>query len=158
MHALFCFRHESLVMVCGGSGITPFISIIREILFRSTKQKMETPDILLVCAFKNSADLTMLDLLLPILFAPTEISEKLKLQIEAYVTREKGQPNTDYGAQNTTRAVWFKPDPRFPHFCFHWAEQLALARCNNHILICYISSFVGYCYPVLYLPNRSQHR
>ncbi|CAA2964022.1 ferric reduction oxidase 4-like [Olea europaea subsp. europaea] len=28
---------ESLVMICGGSGIAPFISIIREIIFRSTR-------------------------------------------------------------------------------------------------------------------------
>lgn len=100
-------RHDSLVMVSGGSGIAPFISIIREILFQGSKQKTEIPSILLVCAFRNSADLAMLELLLPISVNPTEISQNIKLQIEAYVTREEGQPKTD---QNT-QTIWFKPGP-----------------------------------------------
>ncbi|KAL0299563.1 UNVERIFIED_CONTAM: Ferric reduction oxidase 4 [Sesamum radiatum] len=56
---------ESLVMISGGSGITPFISIIREIIFRSTESKGKVPKVLLIAAFKNTTDLTMLDLLLP---------------------------------------------------------------------------------------------
>lgn len=104
-------RHDLLVMVSGGSGIAPFISIIREILFQSTKKKTRVPAILLICAFRNSADLTMLELLLPISVNPTEISHDVQLQIEAYITRENGQPNIDYNAQNSTRTVWFNPDP-----------------------------------------------
>lgn len=108
LHALVTdFRHDSLVMVSGGSGIAPFISIIREILFQGSKQKTEIPSILLVCAFRNSADLAMLELLLPISVNTTEISQNIKLQIEAYVTREEGQPKTD---QNT-QTIWFNPGP-----------------------------------------------
>ncbi|KAA8516078.1 hypothetical protein F0562_019257 [Nyssa sinensis] len=102
-------RHDTLVMVSGGSGITPFISIIRELIFKSETLKCKTPQILLICAFKNSSDLTMLDLLLPISAIPSEFS-KLELQIEAYVTREK-QPTTQNEQKHLTRTVWFKPNP-----------------------------------------------
>ncbi|KAK9143822.1 hypothetical protein Syun_013222 [Stephania yunnanensis] len=101
-------RHDKLVMVCGGSGITPFISIIRELIFRSATLNAETPQVLLICAFKNSCDLTLLDLILPLSGTPSEISH-LRLQIEAYVTREK-QPADAGNDKNLLRTVWFKPN------------------------------------------------
>ncbi|KAF7827396.1 ferric reduction oxidase 2 [Senna tora] len=82
---------EGMVMVSGGSGITPFISIIRSLLFRADLDRSETPRVLLICAFKNSLDLTMLDLILPPSGTISNISN-LQLQIEAYVTREKEEP------------------------------------------------------------------
>ncbi|XP_020548931.1 ferric reduction oxidase 2-like isoform X2 [Sesamum indicum] len=97
-------RHEMLVLVSGGSGITPFISIIRELIFlASTKKK--TPRILLVAVFKKSADLTMLDLLLPLSGTSHDISH-LQLQIQAYVTRDRN-PSTD--SQKLTQSIWLKP-------------------------------------------------
>ncbi|KAL7083211.1 hypothetical protein ACP275_14G147600 [Erythranthe tilingii] len=100
-------RHDLLVMVSGGSGVTPFISIIRELIHTSETTKSNTPNILLITAFKNSTDLTMLDLILPISGAPSDLS-RLALQIEAYVTREK-KPATQ--EKKTTRTIWFKPNP-----------------------------------------------
>ncbi|XP_022759561.1 ferric reduction oxidase 2-like [Durio zibethinus] len=98
-------RHDTLVMVSGGSGITPFISIIREIIFWSKTSQRKTPDIILIAAFKCSSDLTMLNLLLPMAGSPSEISN-LQLQIEAYVTREK-EPTIDNSKR--VRSMWFKP-------------------------------------------------
>lgn len=94
-------------MVSGGSGITPFISIFRELIFMSETLKLETPQILLITTFKNSNDLTMLDLLLPFSTTPFEFS-KLDLQIEAYVTREKNPNNSQI---KNLRSIWFKPNP-----------------------------------------------
>lgn len=105
--SIYILRHETLVMVSGGSGITPFISIIRELIFASTTYKSKIPQVLLICSFKNSSDLTMLDLLLPISGTPSEISS-LQLKIEAYVTREK-EPSTSNG--KLLRTLWFKPHP-----------------------------------------------
>ncbi|KAJ0110385.1 hypothetical protein Patl1_00488 [Pistacia atlantica] len=98
-------RHDTLVMVSGGSGVTPFISIIRELIFASSTIKCKTPQVILISSFKNSSDLTMLDLLLPVAGTPPDLSD-LKLKIEAFVTREK-QP----AAENSKRpqAIWFKP-------------------------------------------------
>lgn len=98
-------RHDQLVMISGGSGITPFISIIRELIFASNTSQYKTPEVILVCAFKNSSELAMLDLLLPISGSPSDIS-KLQLKIEAFVTREKG-PATD--SSKAPRAIWFNP-------------------------------------------------
>ncbi|XP_015878393.3 ferric reduction oxidase 2-like [Ziziphus jujuba] len=100
-------RHEMIVMVSGGSGITPFISIIRELLVRSNHGGNKIPSILLICAFKKSEDLTMLDLVLPVSGTNFDISS-LQLQIEAYVTKEK-EPTTDNHKLLQTRL--FKPDP-----------------------------------------------
>ena len=108
------FRHKSLVMVSGGSGISPFISIIREIIFESTKSNCKVPEILLICAFKNSADLTMLDLLLPISSTTSDISQ-IQLQIEAYITREKEllATNTDTDTKKLLRTIWFRQDTSY---------------------------------------------
>ncbi|XP_047336064.1 ferric reduction oxidase 4-like [Impatiens glandulifera] len=103
-------RRDSLVMVSGGSGIAPFISIIREVIHLSTQPGSHIPKMLLICVFKNSMDLTMLDLLLPAssVISP-EILSKLELKIEAYVTKdieEQPKPNRDL-----IRSIWFKPNP-----------------------------------------------
>ncbi|KAK4476600.1 hypothetical protein RD792_015759 [Penstemon davidsonii] len=100
-------RHDLLVMVSGGSGITPFISIIRELIHTSETMKRKIPEILLISSFKNSNDLTILDLVLPICGAPSKLSN-LGLQIEAYVTREK-QPTSQ--EKKNIRTIWFKPNP-----------------------------------------------
>ncbi|KAL7137637.1 hypothetical protein ABFS83_10G107000 [Erythranthe nasuta] len=102
-------RHELLVMVSGGSGVTPFISIIRELIHTNENLKCKTPEIILISSFKNSNDLTMLDLILPLYGAPSEFPN-LDLKIEAYVTREKGAPHEEQ-EKTKTRTVWFKPNP-----------------------------------------------
>ncbi|GAV91747.1 Ferric_reduct domain-containing protein/FAD_binding_8 domain-containing protein/NAD_binding_6 domain-containing protein [Cephalotus follicularis] len=99
-------RHDTLVMVSGGSGITPFISIIRELIFASKTFECKTPKVILICSFKTSSDLAMLDLLLPISSTPSSTLSNLQLEIKAYVTREKG-PTTDNANHPIT--ILFKP-------------------------------------------------
>ncbi|WRX19483.1 FAD-binding 8 - like 7 [Theobroma cacao] len=99
-------RHDTLVMLSGGSGFTPLISIIRELLFKASSSSDRIPQIFLICAFKKSIDLTMLELLLPVSGATVDIS-CLKFQIEAYVTRDK-EPATDN--RRPLQNVWFKPN------------------------------------------------
>ncbi|KAL3755726.1 hypothetical protein ACJRO7_002733 [Eucalyptus globulus] len=99
-------RHDMLVMISGGSGITPFISIIRELLFTANTASHKAPRILLICAFKKELDLAMLELLLPVSGTNLDIS-CLHLQIEAYVTREKETVKDD---QELIRTVWLKPN------------------------------------------------
>ncbi|KAJ3706898.1 hypothetical protein LUZ61_010603 [Rhynchospora tenuis] len=101
-------RYESLVMVSGGSGITPFISIIRELIYQSNSLNTSTPEILLVCVFRNSLDLTVLDLLLPISSNVSDFSN-LKLLIKAYVTKETEAPTNH--EQRAIRTICFKPHP-----------------------------------------------
>ncbi|XP_068649136.1 LOW QUALITY PROTEIN: ferric reduction oxidase 2-like [Aristolochia californica] len=108
------FRYEKLIMISGGSGITPFISIIRELIFQSSTRKQQIPQVQLVCSqlvciVRNSEQLAMIDLLLPLAGNPCDIT-RLQLQIDAHVTREKG-PNNENKNQKLLRTLWFKPNP-----------------------------------------------
>ncbi|XP_021892103.1 ferric reduction oxidase 2-like isoform X2 [Carica papaya] len=98
-------RRDMLIMISGGSGITPFISIIRDLLFRAN-ESLDTPRVLLISVFRKSLDVTMLDLLLPVSGTSIDI-HSLKLQVQAYVTKEQG-PSPD---QNLIQTKWFKLDP-----------------------------------------------
>ncbi|GAB2224134.1 hypothetical protein Drorol1_Dr00004882 [Drosera rotundifolia] len=105
-------RHDTIVMVCGGSGITPFLSIIRELIYMKTVLQRDTPKLLLVSAFKKSSDLSILDLILPLSASSLDITD-MDLQIEAYVTREKGPPAAGENTKESqeTRTLWFKQSP-----------------------------------------------
>ncbi|GER54659.1 ferric reduction oxidase 2 [Striga asiatica] len=100
-------RHDMLVMISGGSGITPFISIIKELIYINTTLKCQTPKILLISVFKNSSNLSTLDLVLPILYRTNPFY--LDLKIEAYITREKWHPKDDESPGPQT--VFFKSGP-----------------------------------------------
>ncbi|CAO2838775.1 unnamed protein product [Amaranthus hypochondriacus] len=101
-------KHDSLVLISGGSGMTPYISIIRELIHQSNTQKVRTPKVLLICAFKTAADLTMLDLLLPAESTPADLSN-IQLEIQAYITREDAPPLDNQTMMVQTK--WFKPSP-----------------------------------------------
>ncbi|KAH9607553.1 hypothetical protein KSS87_020456 [Heliosperma pusillum] len=102
-------EHESLVLISGGSGITPYISIIREIVHRSNIQKGHVPRVQLICAFRHASDLTMLDLLLPVNGTTSDLS-KIQLEIQVYITRENKPPTAD--SQKLVQTKWFNPSPR----------------------------------------------
>ncbi|KAL7583087.1 hypothetical protein Lser_V15G43873 [Lactuca serriola] len=96
-------QYDKLVMFSGGSGITPFISIIRELLHMENN----TPQILLIPSFKKSEDLAMLQLILPVSPTTLDIS-RLKLQICPYVTQEIGHTTEE---QHLHKTIWFKSNP-----------------------------------------------
>ncbi|KAJ3706897.1 hypothetical protein LUZ61_010602 [Rhynchospora tenuis] len=101
----------SMNFLSGGSGITPFISIVRELIYQNNSlntSRSSTPDILLVCVFRNSLDITALDLLLPISCSVPDFSN-FKLRIEAYITKETEAPTNH--EQRVIRTICFKPHP-----------------------------------------------
>ncbi|KAE9610207.1 hypothetical protein Lal_00006854 [Lupinus albus] len=99
-------RYDTLVMVSGGSGITPFVSIIKELIYMSTTFRYSTPKTILICAFKNTSCLSLLDLILPNSCTPYDISST-QIQIEAYITRDT-KPKPDNLIQ--IQSIWFKPN------------------------------------------------
>ncbi|CAH9118158.1 unnamed protein product, partial [Cuscuta europaea] len=101
-------RHDALVMISGGSGITPFISIIKELIFMSSVQNQKTPKVLLITIFKNSSHLSILDLLLPLSPSTFFTNSNLDIQIEVYITRET-KPTIMPENLEPARAVWFNP-------------------------------------------------
>ncbi|XP_068636181.1 ferric reduction oxidase 2-like [Aristolochia californica] len=100
-------RYKTLVMVSGGSGISPITSIIRELIFRKVNIGCPTPLVILICAFRHSEDLTMLDLTLPFNGCSKDISP-FHIEIEAFVTRDKVPVWT---TNNLVKTIWFKPHP-----------------------------------------------
>ncbi|KVI10206.1 hypothetical protein Ccrd_011445 [Cynara cardunculus var. scolymus] len=67
--------------------------------------------VVLICAFKNSADLSMLDILLPLTSNLTSRSylSEINLEIQAYITRETEQPLEN--TKKPLQTIWFKPHP-----------------------------------------------
>ncbi|KAJ0487794.1 putative ferric-chelate reductase (NADH) [Helianthus annuus] len=106
--------YENLVLISGGSGITPFISIIRELTFQQLNDNRKIPtNVLLVCAFKHSTDLSMLKLLLPLTSNTSTTSNisQTNLKIQAYITRETEQQQPLENTDSSLRTIWFKPMP-----------------------------------------------
>ncbi|XP_028769259.1 ferric reduction oxidase 2-like isoform X2 [Neltuma alba] len=144
-------RYDTLVMVSGGSGITPFISIIREIIYQSTTFRCKTPKVKLICSFKNSSSLSMLDLILPLSGTSSEISN-IQLKIEAFVTREK-EPKP-HNPNHFLRTIWFKPHPTDAPISAalgpnHWL-WLGAVISSSFILYLIIIGFINryYIYPI----------
>lgn len=145
----FC-RHDVLVMISGGSGITPFISIIRDLIHTSSALKCKTPKIKLISVFKNSSNLSILDLILPTSGLPSN-SCSLELNIEAYVTREKGQSKNKH---ESPRIVRFEPnatdEPISPALGPNsWLWLAAIISSSYIIFLVLLGTFTQYVvYPV----------
>ncbi|KAG0457331.1 hypothetical protein HPP92_022488 [Vanilla planifolia] len=105
--------YDSLILVSGGSGITPFISIIRELIHRSMIPGSQTPSVSLICSFKTTDALGILHLLLPMPNSSYKVSDfsRLDIRVSAFVTREKSPPRPAEADRKLTRTVWLKPNP-----------------------------------------------
>ncbi|KAG9455471.1 hypothetical protein H6P81_008375 [Aristolochia fimbriata] len=117
-------RYETLVLVAGGSGIVPMISIIRELIAlnkNNNRPSSTLPRLVLICAFKHSADLALLNLILPVNNGTSHLdnicSQLLDIQIEAFVTREDNSENKNNNNNHINivgtmiKTIWFKPEP-----------------------------------------------
>ncbi|KAK9914303.1 hypothetical protein M0R45_038089 [Rubus argutus] len=154
-------RHKDLIMISGGSGLTPMISIIREIIFQSTKPSYHVPRVRLICAFKNSADLTLLQLLLPISVTPSKFTH-IQFQIEAYVTREtQQQPPSE--PHKLLQTLWFKPDPLDSPISLVLGPKtwlwLAAIISSSFVLFLVVLGIVTrfYIYPIHHNPSKLYH-
>ncbi|CAN6461951.1 unnamed protein product [Victoria cruziana] len=146
-------RYDTLVMVCGGAGITPFISIIRHLISGNVASK-EPTGLLLICAFKNARDLSMLDLLLPASNLSSDLWP-LSLQIEAFVTREQRRPQSEAPLQT----MHFKPRPGDVPISWtlgpnHWLWLSALISSSFLLFLVFVGVFARFhTYPREYGTN-----
>ncbi|GER56781.1 ferric reduction oxidase 8 [Striga asiatica] len=91
-------RHDNLLMVAGGIGITPFLSIMKEISFNLSKN--EYPNKLqLIYTTKKSQDICLLEPILPQLLNV----EKYHTNLKMYVTRENRLFTTQREVLDDTR-------------------------------------------------------
>ncbi|XP_010521417.1 PREDICTED: ferric reduction oxidase 7, chloroplastic-like [Tarenaya hassleriana] len=80
--------YENLVLVAGGIGISPFFAILSDIMHRIRDGRQCLPKkVLVVWAIKKSDELSLLSTTDLNSICPS-ISEKLKLEIDIYVTRQ----------------------------------------------------------------------
>lgn len=81
-------RYDSLLLVAGGIGITPFLSILHEIEFIQSSGKKRIPSpIQLIYVVKKSQDICLLESVLPLLLK--EKSEQFHLKLKLFVTQEQ---------------------------------------------------------------------
>lgn len=88
--------YENLILVAGGIGISPFLAILSDILHRIREGKPCLPkNVLVVWAVKKSKELSLLSAVdAQHIYSP--VSDKLHLDIQAYVTQESG-PSLEEG-------------------------------------------------------------
>ncbi|KAL4193394.1 hypothetical protein AMTRI_Chr06g176670 [Amborella trichopoda] len=142
-------RYESLLLVAGGSGITPFLSILQEVATRNRNKKF-SQRIQLIYIVKKSKDLTIMNTISTVLLNRTAQQEGwLKLQV--FVTQEQ-RPRTTLGEllyrQSHIKSVCFdasysknyisEPESlpwRATLIAFHFIIFLASLGCLNHAFL-----------------------
>lgn len=81
---IFC-RYDSLLLVAGGIGVTPFLSILQEIASTRSNKNVLPVKIQLVYTIKDSQGICLLDPVLPHVFN----AEQFFLQLKVFVTKER---------------------------------------------------------------------
>lgn len=86
------FRYENLILVAGGIGISPFLAILSDIIHRISEGNLCLPkNILVLWAVKKSKELSLLSAVDLQSVSPS-FSDKLHLDIQAFVTQESEPP------------------------------------------------------------------
>ncbi|GLT75699.1 hypothetical protein SLA2020_474020 [Shorea laevis] len=84
----YYLKYSKLILVAGGSGISPFLAILSDILNRIKYEKpCFTRNVLLVWAVRNSGEVSLLSTVDMESICPS-YSDKLTIEIEIYATRE----------------------------------------------------------------------
>ncbi|KAL6174937.1 hypothetical protein ACLB2K_051582 [Fragaria x ananassa] len=81
-------RYDSLLLVAGGIGITPFLSILQELVAAQNSGRYKfLPKIQLIFAVKKVQDICLLNSISPLIF--NQPVEKCHLKVKVYVTQEE---------------------------------------------------------------------
>lgn len=81
-------RYDSLLLVAGGIGITPFLSILQELDSAQNSGRYKfLPRMQLIFAVKKAQDICLLNSISPLIF--NQPAEKCHLKVKVYVTQEE---------------------------------------------------------------------
>lgn len=117
--------YENLVLVAGGSGISPFLAIMSDLLHRIRDGKPCVPkNVVLVWSVKRSKELSLLTTVDMESICPF-FSQKLNLEIQTYVTQELESPLEEDKIQNATISSAFP--------AFHGRSMSVLVGTGNKI-------------------------
>ncbi|KAH9556525.1 hypothetical protein CY35_07G033500 [Sphagnum magellanicum] len=99
----YFLQYETLLMVAGGIGVSPFVAIIRDLLQRYQRRQNHLPtDVTLIWAVKKSEELQLLDLVSPSSICP-QYDLKFNLKVHTFVTQEAEPVPLESGPQTTDR-------------------------------------------------------
>lgn len=144
-------KYDRLVLIAGGSGITPYLSFIEEACGRNhissnnySDMKMNRRKIQLIYVVKNSSDLSML---MPIssLLLLNESSSSHFLHLQAFVTREKRNQTRTVkeimeGFSQQVQTIQTTPSdhehPNAPNmFSCNWSKMVMTGLCASIFLV-----------------------
>ncbi|KAL5997421.1 hypothetical protein ACLOJK_008351 [Asimina triloba] len=94
----FYERYESLVLVGGGIGITPLMSILQDIVAKNANRKRcSMGGLQLIYAVKKVEDLNLASSIWPLLLDQKKTSQQVSIQLKIFVTQEDRSSCADVG-------------------------------------------------------------
>ncbi|GLJ11029.1 hypothetical protein SUGI_0140800 [Cryptomeria japonica] len=139
-------RYDALILIGGGSGIAPLMSILSETLHQhDIKEGNHVPrEVLLIWSVKSTEELCILNLVSPSMICPS-YSEVLQLDVQAYVTQTEAL-DVEMAKLETERMelpteTFFMKEPSPPGGCLH-----SITSTNNTLwqAAIVVSAFAGY--------------
>ncbi|KAF2558788.1 hypothetical protein F2Q68_00014365 [Brassica cretica] len=146
-------RYDTLFLVAGGIGITPFLNILQEL---ACQNRLKTPkSVQLVFSVRTFQDINMLVPVSPILFRPIH---NLNLRIKVFVTQEKKHSNgpttlKEYLAQSQVQTIHIGTDVDFSRFQILGHESFRrLATLVLVALLTFLGLLIGLSH--FFIPNE----
>lgn len=146
-------RYDTLFLVAGGIGITPFLNILQEL---ACENRLKTPkSVQLVFSVRTFQDINMLVPVSPILFRPIH---NLNLRIKVFVTQEKKHSNgpttlKEYLAQPQVQTIHIGTDEDFSRFQILGHESFRrLATLVLVALLTFLGLLIGLSH--FFIPNE----
>lgn len=148
-------RYDNLFLVAGGIGITPFLSILKEL---ASKNRLKSPKrVQLVFAVRTFQDLNMLLPIASIIFNPIY---NLNLKLKVFVTQEKKPSNgtttlQEFLAQSQVQSIHLGTDEDYSRFpirgpeSFRWLATLVLIT---------VLTFLGFLIGLSHFFIPSEHK
>lgn len=135
----FFLQYETLILVAGGIGISPFLALLRDLLQRCQRGQPNLPlNVHLIWAVRKAEELQLLDLIPASTICPNYKS-KLNLQVHAFVTRE-ASPLDPEGDDSHEILTSLNNDEALKHPM----SIISGAGSNLWITACFLSSLLGY--------------
>ncbi|ESQ43630.1 hypothetical protein EUTSA_v10012790mg [Eutrema salsugineum] len=152
----YFLRYDTLFLVAGGIGITPFLSILQEL---ACENRLKSPKrVQLVFAVRTFQDINMLIPISSMLFTPIH---NLSLKIKVFVTQEKKHSNgpttlQDFLAQSQVQSIHLGTEEDYSRFpilgpdSFRWLATLVLIT-----VLMFLGLLIGLCH--FFIPSEHKN-